>query len=275
MDGTLLSSESKISLENKKAIIEAQDAGYIVMICSGRSHDHLLTYLEEEGISVPVSGSNGAVTYVDNKIIHEAPMSFEVAGTLFNWLEEKKQPFKIFTNKGTFCQNEFLSRAKEAFVSFDEQETLNRMTLDFFFENQKKQSLVPISNFEEMGTEKDLFVFKYYVYTPDESVKNSTQEWLSSREGISFASSWADNIEIMSTHGNKGTGITQIAEYYHIPLENAFAIGDNYNDLPMMTAAGNSIAMGNAEPEIKALCDYVTLSNDEDGVAYAIRRWLL
>ena len=271
MDGTLLSSDSKISLENKKAIFEAQAAGHIVMICSGRSHDHLLSYLDEQGISAPVSGSNGAVTYVDNKIIYEAPMSFETARTLFNWLEEKKQPFKIFTNKGSFCQKDFLSRAKEAFVSFDEREALNRMTLDFFFENQRTQSLVPISSFEEMGTQKDLLVFKYYVYTPDEIVKSSTQEWLSSCDDISFASSWADNIEIMSVHGNKGTGVTQIAQYYHIPLENVFAIGDNYNDLPMMTIAGNCIAMGNGEPDIKAICDYITLSNDEDGVAYAIR----
>jgi hydroxymethylpyrimidine pyrophosphatase-like HAD family hydrolase len=56
----------------------------------------------------------------------------------------------------------------------------------------------------------------------------------------------------------------------NILLEDTIAIGDQNNDIPMFKAAGFSIALGNAKEEIKSMSDYVTLTNDENGVAYAI-----
>ncbi len=65
-----------------------------------------------------------------------------------------------------------------------------------------------------------------------------------------------------------------LCEYLHIPIEATMALGDGSNDMTMIEASGIGVAMGNAIPELKALADFVTASNDEAGVSVAIGRFL-
>lgn len=60
----------------------------------------------------------------------------------------------------------------------------------------------------------------------------------------------------MDKHGHKGNGLQEMAAYFNIPIEDTVAIGDNFNDVPMLQVAGLSVAMGNAEEDVK---NYVTL----------------
>lgn len=78
-------------------------------------------------------------------------------------------------------------------------------------------------------------------------------------------------LEVTALSTNKGTGLQRLAEYLEIPMEQTAAIGDNYNDIEMLKAAGFSAAMGNAPAEIKDLCDFVTEDNDHNGAGRAIR----
>jgi hydroxymethylpyrimidine pyrophosphatase-like HAD family hydrolase len=79
----------------------------------------------------------------------------------------------------------------------------------------------------------------------------------------------------MDTNGHKGNGIRVMAEYFNIPIENTVAIGDNFNDVPMLKTAGLSIAMENGDPAVKEIADVVTLTNNEHGVAHAIEKYVL
>ena len=83
------------------------------------------------------------------------------------------------------------------------------------------------------------------------------------------------NIEIMPAGIDKGSGVAELAEYFHIGLDEVMAIGDQDNDLPMIRLAGWGVAMGNATEDVKSQARLVTLSNAEDGVAYAIRHYAL
>ena len=73
---------------------------------------------------------------------------------------------------------------------------------------------------------------------------------------------------------SKQFGMEKVMQYYNIPIENSFAIGDSINDLDMLRIAGISIAMGNAPEIVKSECDYVTLNVCEDGVSYAMEQFL-
>mgnify|MGYP001112177453 FL=1 len=66
-----------------------------------------------------------------------------------------------------------------------------------------------------------------------------------------------------------------LAKYYDLPLEQVMTIGDNFNDSPMLALAGLGIAMGNAPEGVKETANLVTASNDEHGVAQAIRKHVL
>ncbi|MDD4850536.1 MAG: HAD family hydrolase [Gemmiger sp.] len=73
----------------------------------------------------------------------------------------------------------------------------------------------------------------------------------------------------------KGTGIGWLAAHYGVPLADCYAFGDSTNDLPMLAAAGHSIAMGNAMPDILPLCEYTTADILSDGIAQALAHYHL
>ena len=75
----------------------------------------------------------------------------------------------------------------------------------------------------------------------------------------------------MPDNTTKGNGIKVLAEKLGIPVSEIAAFGDSLNDETMLCTAGFSVAMGNAEDAIKEICDFVTLSNDEGGITYALK----
>jgi Cof subfamily protein (haloacid dehalogenase superfamily) len=77
-------------------------------------------------------------------------------------------------------------------------------------------------------------------------------------------------LEFMNEAPSKSAGIKIIADYYGINSAEIIAMGDNYNDIDMLKYAGLGVAMGNAPEEVKQAADFVTLSNEEDGVAAAL-----
>ena len=83
------------------------------------------------------------------------------------------------------------------------------------------------------------------------------------------------NLEISSVYANKGNGLQWLAGHLGISMEQVMALGDSDNDITMLRMAGLGVAMENAAQEIKEAADEVTSSNEEDGVAQAIERWVL
>lgn len=82
-------------------------------------------------------------------------------------------------------------------------------------------------------------------------------------------------LDITAPQANKGDGVAAIAQAAGVPLSQVAVIGDMANDLPMFAQAGLSIAMGQAPEAVRAAATFVTTSNDEDGVAAAIDRYVL
>ncbi|GCF11921.1 HAD-IIB family hydrolase [Dictyobacter arantiisoli] len=82
-------------------------------------------------------------------------------------------------------------------------------------------------------------------------------------------------LEFLHPEVSKANALRTIAQLLNIPSAEIMAIGDNHNDIEMLRLAGLGVAMGNAHAEIKSVADYVTLSNDEDGAALAIEKFVL
>jgi len=94
-------------------------------------------------------------------------------------------------------------------------------------------------------------------------------------EGATAKRSQAKYLDLTPPGTDKGYAVRAFARHYGVPLEEVAVIGDMANDLAMFDIAGLAIAMGNGADEVKAKADFVSTGNDEDGVAYAIDRFVL
>ena len=92
---------------------------------------------------------------------------------------------------------------------------------------------------------------------------------------IAISSAYSHNMELNGVGGDKGSGVTMLAERLGIRKDEIMAFGDGRNDVALLKAAGFAVAMGNAVEPLKAVADFVTLTNAEDGEAYAIEKFAL
>ena len=94
-------------------------------------------------------------------------------------------------------------------------------------------------------------------------------------EHIEIVSSENDGIDITLKNVSKGNAVKILANYYNLSLDNIAVFGDNDNDISMLNVTKNSFAMGNATEEVKNIASFVIDSNNEDGVAKAIKKYIL
>ena len=109
----------------------------------------------------------------------------------------------------------------------------------------------------------------------DMSERKRAWEELARHEDLELVGSLRYNIEVNAAGVNKGTGLVNLGSRLGIKREEIMAFGDGDNDTVMLKEVGFGVAMANGEPQVKEAADYITLSNEEDGVAQAIERFVL
>lgn len=109
----------------------------------------------------------------------------------------------------------------------------------------------------------------------DDKVRQIIMEELEKKEVFEISNSSPTNIEVNALGVNKAQGIKRICERLDIEITNVMAVGDSLNDIAMIKEAGFGVAMGNAQQVVKEAADWTTLTNDEDGVAHAIFKWVM
>lgn len=117
--------------------------------------------------------------------------------------------------------------------------------------------------------------FKFGMRSDDPQIVGQLREKLQGHKTIKVTWSNTDLVEISNKGVSKETGVKILCDHLDIALSEVMAIGDNMNDMELIQAAGLGVAMANAQPELKAVADEITSSNDDDGVAKAIQKHLL
>ena len=254
MDGTLLSSSLEISKENLQAIQTAKEAGHIVMICSGRAKEDALKLLEEYKLSLPVGASNGAIVYVDGKVINSRCLPNDKVYKLAKLLESEGFPYKLYTNKGVYSPYTWQDQVMQAFEENKHALDVTLEELERITEKQKKSNLITdFQRIEDVVNNPELEISKFFILTFNAEHRAQLLSMLQEDTDISVTASAPTNVEIMDKHGHKGNGLQEMAAYFNIPIEDTIAIGDNFNDVPMLQVAGLSVAMGNAEEDVKTM----------------------
>ena len=253
MDGTLLDSQKEIPAENIKAIQEAAAAGIKIVLCTGRPRSGILPHFEKLGLSEEeyIIMNNGCSTY-ETKSLSRSEME-----ELLQACEDFPEVALSFTGEKTY------------YVVGDEVPELVAYDAGTVFTEAKARSL------EEIFAEGQVIFQAMYMADsePLDAFQNAVQDRLD--QSYSTVRSQEYIFEIMPQGATKASGLKHLAEKLGIAPDQIMALGDAANDLEMLQFVGQSVAMGNASDDIKELCKYVTLTNDEAGVAHAIRTWAL
>ncbi|WP_077597161.1 Cof-type HAD-IIB family hydrolase [Oceanobacillus kimchii] len=270
LDGTLLSDEGNINQVSSEAIRNRLEAGDIVAICSGRSLHDTKELTKQAGLDLPLITGNGAVTYADHKVIEHLSMRPSLVHELMEKADKEGLYFEIYTNEGIYLERDItaiLEKEVDDYPNISEEE---RNKMRAMIATQKDQfGLQTVEDYHSINYES-LGVYKVFILSFQLDLLANLNKELQNREDISITGAGRQKLEISNQDASKGNALLSLAEYFQVPMENTVAIGDNFNDIPMFEVAGKSIAMGNAEPEVKEKSDITTKNYKEDGVAYAL-----
>ncbi|WP_066310312.1 Cof-type HAD-IIB family hydrolase [Bacillus sp. FJAT-29814] len=272
MDGTLLNAMQTVSEENKQAILKAQAAGIEVVVATGRAYQEATYVLDEAGLTCPLICVNGAeVRGRDGEIISATPIEKDVARDIAARLAETDVYYEVYTDKGAFT----IDTAKAVSIMVDIVLTANpeadREFVEYAAGARLRDNLIhPVEDYGVLFDSEQYKIYKFLAFSFDEEHLAVAQESLSGFAELTVTKSGHENIEITHKEAQKGIALEAFVNANGIGLDETMAIGDNFNDVSMFEKVGRAVAMGNASPVIKSMCDVITDTNENSGVAQAI-----
>lgn len=246
LDGTILHNE-KVSEVVINAIKDAVSNGVKVVFATGRTHSHMghvykMLDFHEDADHLHISNNGTVIASATGKIFSVFEPIREDYITLVNKLEKDNVMFTVATALETYSNFLFKS------VDYSDETTFTRV-----------KDLTTLEGVTRLAAISDK-------ETIEKAVDGLAFEW---------ANSYTNYYDIWPIGVDKGVALTTLANHYNIDMNEVMAIGDSDNDLGMFKVAGFSLAMGQGSEMAKTLASDVAPSIHEDGVAWAIRKYIL
>lgn len=264
LDGTTFTDDKHITDRTKEIIQKAISRGITVVPCTGRQFSGLPEeFLSIPGVKYAITSNGAAVVKVASaRPIYTNYISYEMAASKMKDLLKEDVLVDIYINGECFIDENLVDRYKD-FITSPIQEA--------YFHKTRQ----PVKNLPEFIRKNQLAAEKFHILFRDfDFLKEMREKY---KKHPDYLATWAlnNNLELNAATADKGTALLALADILNIPHEQTMACGDSFNDEAMLRKAGFSVAMGNADPEMKEICDFVTKTNEEDGVAYAIEQFVL
>ena len=255
VDGTLLDSSNRITEKTKDAIKLCIEKGVIFTISSGRPVQGVEKLNQILNLDSPFITYNGAMVIMgkSKEILYEKKMSAENAKSVIN-LGEKWGPTMLVWTDNKLYSNKINERTENYSKIANIEPVLVKNLADIAVNGVSK-----VLWYDEID-KINIFLAEAGKYISNE---------------INFHTSKPMFLEFVDKGASKAIAMEKIGEKFGIAREEMIAIGDGLNDLSMIEYAGLGIAMGNAHEILKRKAQYITSSNDQDGVANAIYKFIL
>lgn len=255
VDGTLVTAAKVLTERTKKAVADLHRRGIAFAIVSARPPEGMRMFVEPLGLSRVMAGFNGgAYVRPDLTLLEERVLPPDVARRALDFLDSKQVDAWVFAWGRWIIRNPRGPRVDH-----------EAMTVQF--------GPTVVSDF---GTALDA-VHKMVGVSDDYDLLARCEAEVQGLLGRSATAARSQPYYLDVTHpdANKGVAVGTLARLIGVPLEEVAVIGDGGNDIAMFARCPFSIAMGNASDEVKAKARFVTASNEEDGFARAVERYLL
>lgn len=256
LDGTLLYN-NKISEKNQRALRELVDHGIMVVFVTGRVATSARYIADTIGISVPIVANNGAfVLSKEGEILDHHPLPFSEVEPILDYCRQHRLYYHFYDQDTLYTE-------------YYREKRLHHLSITSPLGVQYQVGLSISQDPLREVTLKERKINKVLIECPDqESIQAIKRQFPHFYTTMSHQTT----VEIMQKGIDKWTGLLKIMDHYGIDASETVAIGDYDNDIPFIREAAMGIAMGNACDALLKEADFVTLSNREDGVAFAISK---
>lgn len=263
MDGTLLNSEKKISNINKNIIKKVQEREIVFGIATGRIYPAAKIYAKELSLDTPIICCNGAVVVDLNT--NEAIISNPIKPKLLKKVVDIIKKYDVYFHM--YDKDTIYSERYDLVIKYFKE----------FSENLSDEFKIKTSVVENIDDIifSDREIYKVGVYFDNSKKTEKMIEELNRDNDIEGCKSMSYMYDVMAKGINKGYALKQLGEYLNIDQSEIVAIGDNENDISMIKFAGLGVAMENATKNIKNIADYITTTNDKDGVSNVIEKFII
>lgn len=256
LDGTLVGRDLHVRPRVKDAIARMLDAGVQGCIVTGRMYQASVPFARDLGFTAPVVCYQGAaiVDPQSDEVLRSLPLPPETASATIDLARELNIHLQLYRNDEYYCTQR--NRFSDLYASLSGVEPIVVQSLHETFAYSPATKAVMIDD-------------------PDRAaaLAGEVSEKLAGRAYVTR--SYPEFIEMMNPAVDKGEALMFVAERLGVDREDVMAIGDSWNDAPLLKAAGLGVAMGNAPAELHEIAGAVVAGVADDGVAEAIERFVL
>jgi len=260
MDGTLLNSKRDVSENNIRAMRELKEKGIEIILATGRTDLHVKDAAHRLGVSAPVISLNGGMI---RQLASQEVLYYKYIPEIADRRIAEvciKENYDCITYSSNFVYYRKNSERIKLFHQYND-----RVHSSF---------RVPLKEINQVDDLPLGEILKFLIWNINPQERIQFIEEHNQEEQLTMISSEHNALDIMARGISKGKALQFLSDKMGFNLKKTVVFGDNYNDISMMKLVGCAIAVDNAEPQVKQVATYVTRSNDEDGIAYAIKNYL-
>ncbi|MGX6978564.1 Cof-type HAD-IIB family hydrolase [Vagococcus elongatus] len=266
LDGTLLTSDGSMSASSKAAIAKLRAKGIICGIATGRSPIKMAHLIKGLKVDVLVT-YNGQYVFSDERVYFAQPLTREALSELL--LFAKKENRKLLLGGRNKFEGDWLLKLSQQPAIF----SLRKIFSKIIHPDQKV-----VKSWLKKLTKKKPVHDLDVIEVPSQPIYQCVM-LADERESQHLAELFPDchvthsnalSVDIIPQGGSKLEGIRHVADYHHFSLDEVMVFGDSANDKEMLQGVGFGIAMGNSVASIKEVTDFVTKSNDDEGIVHAL-----
>lgn len=258
LDGTLLSSDHVVTPTTEQAIRAAMDSGVLFTVATGKTYTSTPELIRQFNIQIPVICGNGTEVYApDGTILYEDLIPRDVAVEAVAFAREHDLLPVIYAGP------QLLAPLHDANVE------------ELVAHHEPVPVIVPAL---EDALRREYKPSKLILMNQDPARMDAAHRILGEHfagRALALRSGLPSVVELMPLGVTKGTAMAVLLDHVGVTAAQTLAMGDNFNDLDMIKQAGIGVAMAHAPEPVRRQADYVTGTNDEDGVGQAIHRFVL
>lgn len=255
VDDTLITDDKEVTPGTKQALELAIAHGVAVTLATGRMYASAHNIALQTGLNVPLITYQGSLVknVIDGHVLYERSVPKDAALRLLRYCDEHKLHLQLYIDDHLYAREE-----NDKLIAY-----ANLSNIPYTIEPDFDKLLASPSTKMLMIDEPERL----------DSIAPELRELLG--PDVHITKSKPNFLEVTHREGTKGSALRHLAQHFGCSLEETIAIGDSWNDHDMIEAAGLGVAMDNAVDSLKAVADYVTLSNNEEGVRHVIEKFVL